>query len=85
MTATAERKQMGEMSTLDATGDTKVMWDRNSQAEVDAARIAFNRLVGENRYAAFRATGERGDRGEQIREFDPAAERIILVPPMVGG
>lgn len=75
----------GEMAVLNNEGDTRVMWNKNVPVEVDAARLQFNRLVGESRYAAFKAVGERGERGEQIREFDPTAERIILVPAMQGG
>ncbi len=32
-----------------------------------------------------KAEGKKGDKGEQIRTFDPDAERIILVKPLVGG
>jgi hypothetical protein len=33
---------------------------------------------------AFRV-GEGGRKGEQIRAFDPEAEKLILAPPMAGG
>jgi len=34
---------------------------------------------------AYKAEGKNGERGEQIRKFDPDAERIILAKPLVGG
>lgn len=74
----------GELAILDDTGDTKVMWSRDNPDEVDAARTQFNTLTRKG-YTAYRATGKDGSKGEQIREFDPNAERIILVPPVQGG
>lgn len=74
----------GELAILDDTGDTKVMWSKDNDDEVDAARAQFNTLTRKG-YTAYRATGKDGKKGEQIREFDPDAERIILVPPVQGG
>lgn len=75
---------MGVMSTLDHDGDQRVMWDRTQPDEVAAARRTFDDLRKKG-YAAYRAEGKRGDRGEVIREFDPDAERIILTKPLQGG
>lgn len=67
------------------SGDTKITWDPSRPAEVEAARRQFDELTsGKHRYRAFRITGTDG-RGEQLDEFDPAASRILLVPPMQGG
>jgi hypothetical protein len=75
----------GMMSTLKAEhGDLRVMWDPAVQDEVEAARAQFDELRGKG-YLAYRAQGRRGSRGEVIREFDPDAERIILVRQNVGG
>jgi hypothetical protein len=75
----------GLMSTLDRdAGDHRVMWDQGNEEEVEAARRTFRDLTRKG-YLAYRATGKRGEQGEQIREFDPAAERIILVKPNQGG
>lgn len=73
-----------QMHTLDRTGDQKVMWDADSEDEVDAARTTFRTLTGKG-YLAYKAEGKKGERGQQIREFDPDAERIILVRPHQGG
>lgn len=75
---------MHVMHTLDRTGDQRVMWDADSEDEVAAARRTFDDLTKKG-YMAYRAEGKKGEQGEQIRQFDPAAERIILVKPHVGG
>jgi hypothetical protein len=83
--ATAVEPHTGQMAVMGREGDVRTMWNKDVPAEVEAARAQFDALVGKSRYAAFRATGERGERGAQIRAFDPEAERIILVPPLAGG
>jgi hypothetical protein len=74
----------GLLCTLDRSGDQRVMWDRRNEDEVASARRTFDDLRKKG-YLAYRAEGKRGEQGEQIREFDPDAERIILVKPSVGG
>lgn len=73
------------MAVMGAAGDTKYIWDGGNPAEVEAARRQFEFLTKEKKYAAFRMTGTDGGRGEQIRTFDPNAERIIFAPAMQGG
>jgi len=72
-------------SIMDRTGDSKLIFDINKPDEVDAARAMFNTLVKEKRYLAFRATDKDGSKGDQIKEFDPKAGTLIMVPMMVGG
>lgn len=75
--------EIGEISVLDGTGDTRVQWRKTDPDETRAARSSFDdyRTKG---YAAFKVNAA-GNKGEQIDAFDPTAERMILVPPMVGG
>ena len=73
----------GELSVLDQTGDTKVAWDSENDDEIAAARRTFNDLRGKG-YLAFRVN-KQGDKGQEMREFDPEAEKIILAPQMRGG
>jgi hypothetical protein len=73
----------GTISTLDQSGDFKVTWSHDNADEVEIARGTYEKLKKKG-YAAFRML-DRGQRGEQIREFDPRAEQIIMVPPVVGG
>lgn len=74
----------GAFFRLDASGDTKTIWNPESPDEVESAQAQFDKLVGEKGYAAFRVD-EDGEKGEKMRTFDAKAGKIILVPPMVGG
>jgi hypothetical protein len=84
VTETPKKAKKSELAILDQTGDTKVMWSKDNPDEVDAAEAQFKTLTRKG-YTAYRATGKDGKKGEQIREFDPDAERIILVPPVQAG
>lgn len=64
-------------------GDTKHMWDRNNADEVEAAKMMFETFKKKG-YAIF-AVKKDGEKGEQVREFDAAAEKYIFVPQMRGG
>lgn len=74
---------MGELATLDKSGDTKLFWDSGKPAEVETARQTFRTLRGKG-YAAYKLSAG-GAQGEQLLDFDPSAERIILVAAMQGG
>jgi hypothetical protein len=73
----------GLLAVMDRTGDTKVIWDRHNEAEVEAARATFDSLRSKG-YLAY-TVNKDGTTGEVIRAFDPTAEKIILSPPMAGG
>jgi len=73
-----------EMAIQDASGDTKIMWSKDNEDEVEVARETFNKLIKKG-FAAFRVEGKKGDKGEQIRAFDPDAERLIMIPQLAGG
>jgi len=75
--------KQGQMSVLGKEGDTKVIWDSDQQAEVDAARAQFDALKKEG-YAAFNVKKD-GEKGSVMKEFDPDAEKIIMALPVVGG
>jgi hypothetical protein len=72
------------MAVMNETGDTKIMWSKDNQEEVDNARRNFDDMKRKG-YTAFRVTGKNGDPGEQMRDFDPNAERIIFTKPQAGG
>lgn len=74
----------GELAIMNTTGDTKVIWDPNNDDEVDAARTQFETLIGKG-FSAFLVKPGKGEKGEQIREFDPKAGRIIMIPALRGG
>jgi hypothetical protein len=74
----------GELAVMDHTGDMKVIWSSDNEDEVTQARKTFDDMRAKG-YAAYRVEGKKGEKGEVIREFDPAAEKIIMAPAMVGG
>jgi hypothetical protein len=74
---------MGELSTLDRTGDTRFQWDPANPKQVEEAHQKFNELRKRG-YAAFRVD-KKNKQGESLPEFDAMEERVIMIPPMVGG
>lgn len=74
---------MGELSVMNETGDTKTIWDSDNQDEVDAARVTFDSLRKKG-YMIYTVKKD-GEQGEQMRKFDPLAEKMIAVPPIVAG
>lgn len=85
MTAPTATKR-GRMKVLTAPdGDREVTWDKGKPDEVDDARATFDNHVkkkGNNAYAWDPSTGRQG---QQIKEFDPNLEKIILTPALQGG
>lgn len=76
---------IGVLAILGTNGDTKHLWDKSKPAEVAAAKALFEKLVKQEKYLAFVATGKDGTKGDQVREFNPEHERLIFSPPFVGG
>ena len=74
---------MSELLVLDRTGDTRLQWDPTNHDEVTAAKKKFNEFRKKG-YAGFKVNS-KGGQGEQLDAFDPMEERIMLIPPMVGG
>lgn len=71
------------MSILNSTGDSRFQWRKTDPDETATARSRFDELRARG-FAAFKVNAQ-GSKGEQIDAFDPTAERMIMVPPMVGG
>lgn len=72
------------MAIMGKAGDSKYMWDPRNAEECEIAKETFDAYIRRG-YLAFAVEGKDGDRGDQIREFDPQTGRIIFVPPMAGG
>jgi hypothetical protein len=70
-------------SILCQKGDTKLIWNKNNADEVSNAKRTFDDLRKKG-FLAFKVTDD-GSKGEQINDFDANVERMIMVPPMVGG
>ena len=73
----------GDMKVEGGRGDLRVTWNARDTDEVEAARKQFDDLRAKS-FLAF-AVGDDGEKGNQITEFDPQAQKIILAPPMAGG
>lgn len=74
---------MSEIAVMDRTGDTKTIWDPNNPDEVEVARETFDKLRKKG-YLIYRVN-TIGNKGEQMLKFDAKAEKMIAVPPVVGG
>jgi len=73
----------GEMRIMGVDGDLKVIWDSEKEAEVKAAKKQFEELTAKG-YLAFKVKKD-GEQGEKMKEFNPDAEKMILVPILKGG
>lgn len=73
----------GEMNILDHTGHSKKTWDSHNVEEVADARRSFNDLRAKG-FLAYTVKKD-GTQGEQITEFNPELESIIMSPPVRGG
>lgn len=73
---------MSELRILARAGDVKMSWNSGNEKEVATARETFEKKIKEG-WAAFKE--KFGSKGEKIKNFDPDAERIVLVPPISGG
>ena len=71
------------MHVMDGGGDSQIRWNPDNAGEVEAARAHFTALRAK-RYLGFRMSAS-GSKGTQLDSFDPDAERILMVPPSVGG
>jgi hypothetical protein len=74
-----------EIRVLNGSGDLRKIWNAANADEVEDARRSFEHLVKGKKYLAFRVNPEDNSKGDQIREFDPDAGKMILVPPVAGG
>ncbi len=82
-TATLTPVIKSELCCMNHEGDKRIMWDSQSKDEIKEAEETFNEHKAKG-YMAYRVS-KKGDEGSVIDTFDPAAERIIMRPQMVGG
>jgi hypothetical protein len=78
-----ELGKLGTLCVIDTTGDSRMQWDQNSPDQVAAARRRFEELKARG-YVGHRVDAS-GAMSEEIRDFDPTAERIIMNKRLVGG
>ncbi len=65
-------------------GDLELKWDEDKPDEVAAARATFEKAKKRG-LAMYKMSRFGSKKGEQLHEFDPSAEKIIGMAPMVGG
>lgn len=68
----------------DKTGDTKIMWHKDNPDEVAIAKRSFDDLKAKG-FMIYKVQDKDGARGEIMQEFDPNAERLVAIKPMMGG
>lgn len=78
-----KRESHGIMQCMDDTGHHTVSWNPDDADDVANAKTAFDEQIAAG-FRAFRAD-EKGRQGAQIREFDPTAAKIVMVPRIAGG
>ena len=64
-------------------GDIKHTWNPKKPADVSEAKLMFEAMTAKG-FRAFRMV-KGGGQGEVMDAFDPAARRVLFVPPMQGG
>lgn len=65
-------------------GHAEIRWKKNDPKDIEIARTTFVEKKAKG-YMAYRVDPKTGDKGEVLKEFDPNAEQIILLPPFAGG
>ena len=75
---------MGTMHVLGRQGDQVMTWDPENALQTEHVRQAFNGKVAAG-FTGFRVGPESLKDAERLSEFDPQAQRIVLVPQIAGG
>jgi len=76
---------MGQICSLCEFGDLKLNWDTDNISDIDAAEKLFNDLVIRKKYLAFKVARNNKKTKERIYSFNKEVEKIVLVPPLIGG
>ena len=73
---------MGIIRWMSVEGDTQVVWDETDTASMEKARRMIERAFQEGR-GVFRMDEEGV--GVRLRQFDPRAREIVVIPQIKGG
>lgn len=76
---------MGHMRILDDSGHSVVEWNQEEEESVAYARRIFDAMREKGQLAFATPTGSTADHATLIRAFDPAAEIVTWIRPVVGG
>lgn len=72
---------MGILRRMGKQGDVPTKWELNDEGSIQVARERFDDAM-KNRMLAFDM--DEGE-GSRIKEFDPNAREIVLIPQIAGG
>lgn len=67
---------------LDDSGDSRILWNRKRQAEVEDARRRFDEYMKKG-YRAYVCRSD-GSKGARVETFDALLEEIIVAPGQAG-
>ena len=73
---------MSELIILNSNGDDRTVWSKDDAEAYREAKEQFDKLKAKG-WFAYKVTGKWGK--EEIKEFDPNADKIVMSPPVVGG
>lgn len=76
---------MSKLQIMDHSGHTTVEFDNATKNGVTEAMARFNELVKEKKYTAGAKVAGGDGQFRVVRDFDPTAEEIVLMPPLQGG
>ena len=71
-----------KLSMMDSSGDKEVTWHPDSPSEVAAAKAIFD-AVRRRGYLVY--SQPAGGNAVALGQFDPNAEDMVAVPPIVAG
>lgn len=80
MTTAVQAK--GQLHITDHTGDTTIEWDPSDPIEVNIAKASYDAAKAKG-YLAY-SEDDQGER-EIMREWNPRASRVVMIPQTVGG
>lgn len=74
---------MGIIRRMGKEGDTETRWSVDDAGQIKVAKERFDDSLKRG-MLAFSLLGSFGE-GEPLKEFDPKAEEIVLIPRIAGG
>ena len=74
---------IGELRIMGRQGDARLLWNSDIPEEVIKVKAQFEEAM-KRKCLAFEGTPD-GSPGKRITEFNPLAERIVIIPQLAGG
>ena len=74
----------GMINVLNEEGDSRIEWNPENDAETGAAKEMFDKTIEIKGMKAYEL-GKDGEKGKEIKKFNPNVAKIIMVPRIAGG